>query len=190
MSHSSSTPPDAPSKRRTSQAILQAAARVLADAPDASLDDVAQAADIGRATLYRHFPSRQALLTALHDEAVEEVGRRLADAALDRVPVDQALERIVRAVLVIGDRYAVVMREKVERLESARVEELVRMPIRAVLERGVREGVFRDDIPVETLHALFGSLLTGGVRLVSEQPSSLEDATAHVTAVALAGLRG
>jgi TetR/AcrR family transcriptional repressor of mexCD-oprJ operon len=177
-------------KSRTSQAILEAAARVLADAPDASLDDVAHAADIGRATLYRHFPSRHALLAALRDEAVDEVSRRLADAALDRVPVAQALERIVRAVLVVGDRYSVLMRDKPEHRGLGRVEPLVRQPIRDVLERGVREGIVRDDVPVETLLALLGSLLGAGVRLVSEQPGSLEDTTAHVTAVALAGLRG
>jgi AcrR family transcriptional regulator len=177
-------------QRRTSQAILEAAARVLAETPDASLDDVAQAADIGRATLYRHFPSRQVLLAALHDEALEEIGRRLADAALDRVPAAQALERIVRAILVVGDRYSVVMHEKPEHLRPDRVEELVRQPIRAVLERGVREGVVRDDIPVDALLALFGSLLIGGVRLVSERRASLEDAAAHVTAFAVAGTRG
>lgn len=162
---------------------------MLAEDADASLDDVARAADVGRATLYRHFPSREALLVALRDEAVEEIGRRFADASLDRVPVAEALERIVRATLVVGDRYSVVAREKPERLEHHRVEELMRAPIRAVFARGVAEGTIRADVPLDTLLALFGSALGAGVRLVSERSETLEDATAYVTACALDGLR-
>lgn len=48
--------------------ILEAAHRVLAGDPGASMEQVAVAAGLGRATVHRHFPSRQSLLAALVDD--------------------------------------------------------------------------------------------------------------------------
>jgi AcrR family transcriptional regulator len=181
---------ETPRQRRTTQAILEAAAHVLAEDADAALDDVASAAGVGRATLYRHFESRDALLEALRAQAVDEVGRRFAEASLDRVAVDVAVERIVRAILVVGDRYSVLMREGRDRSEHPQAERLIRAPIRAVIERGRRDGSIRSDLPADTLVHLFGGLLGAGIRLVSEGKESSEDATAHVTALVLDGFRG
>jgi AcrR family transcriptional regulator len=179
-----------PRHRRTSSAILEAAAHVFAEDADASVDDVAQAADVGRATLYRHFPSREALLAALRAEAIDEVGRRFADASLDRVSVAEALERITRAVVVVGDRYRVLMHDDRDTTEDARVDDVIRGPIRAVIERGRREGSIRTDVPAETLLRLFGGLLAAGVRLVSERHETTDDATASVTALVVDGFAG
>src|SRR5262245_26610502 len=93
---------------RTASAILDAAAHALAERTDASMADVASAAGVGRATLYRYYPSREALLDALAAEALADAGARLADAGLDRVPVPEAIERIVRALVAVGDRYVVL----------------------------------------------------------------------------------
>ncbi|WP_406632295.1 TetR/AcrR family transcriptional regulator [Amycolatopsis sp. WGS_07] len=43
---------------------------------DASLDDIAQRAGVGNATLYRHFPTRQALLEAVFREHIDALCRR------------------------------------------------------------------------------------------------------------------
>ncbi|GAB2479970.1 TetR/AcrR family transcriptional regulator [Promicromonospora xylanilytica] len=48
--------------------ILDAAQRVLAGDPGASMEQIAGAAGLGRATVHRHFPSRQSLLAALVDD--------------------------------------------------------------------------------------------------------------------------
>ncbi|WP_344837415.1 helix-turn-helix domain-containing protein [Actinocorallia longicatena] len=50
--------------------ILEAAARLFADhgAPDVTMDDIAKAAGVGRGTLYRRYPDRAAIATALLDE--------------------------------------------------------------------------------------------------------------------------
>src|SRR4029078_11259981 len=52
-----------------------------AHGPNASLDDIARAAGVGAGTLYRHFPTRLALLDAVHPDSVRRVcadGERLA----------------------------------------------------------------------------------------------------------------
>ena len=99
---------------RTPAAILEAAARLLAEDGDASMADLAGAAGVGRATLYRYYPSREALLGALTAEALDELAGRLADAGLETAGVEEAIGRIVRAVLTVGDRYAVLVRERVK----------------------------------------------------------------------------
>src|ERR671926_1972568 len=68
-------------QERVAAAILEAAARVLAvGGEQTSMNDVAAAAGVARATLYRYFPSRQALLDELARVAADEAGARLASA--------------------------------------------------------------------------------------------------------------
>ena len=173
---------------RTPAAILEAAARLLAEDGDASMADLAGAAGVGRATLYRYYPSREALLAALTAEALDELAGRLADAGLETVGVEEAIGRTVRAVLTVGDRYAVLVRERV-RADPDAAERAFTEPIRRVFERGIDEDLLRDDIPVDVQLALFSGVLQAGVRLASERRLGHEDAAAAVTRAYLDGAR-
>ena len=85
----SQTDSNSPRFDRTSAAILDAAARVFADeGASANLATVATAAGVSRATLYRYYKSREVLLQALVRDAIDEAARRLADAGLERAPVE------------------------------------------------------------------------------------------------------
>lgn len=68
--------------RRNVQLLIAAARAAFAsDGPDAPLDDIARAAGVGSGTLYRHFPTRLALLEAVYRDNVERLcaeGERLA----------------------------------------------------------------------------------------------------------------
>src|SRR4051795_4206837 len=68
--------------RRNYEALLTAAADAFADnGTAASLEDIARRAGVGIGTLYRHFPTRQALLEALYFGEVEDVCRSAAELA-------------------------------------------------------------------------------------------------------------
>ncbi|HZE39542.1 MAG TPA: helix-turn-helix domain-containing protein [Stackebrandtia sp.] len=75
--------------QRNRDALVAAARRVFAErGTNAPLDLVVKAANVGSATLYRHFPTRRDLLVAAYAEEIEEVcarARRLlsADDAVD-----------------------------------------------------------------------------------------------------------
>lgn len=79
----------APARRhrqsRTRDAILAAAGEALAADPTASLTDVTAAAGVSRATFYRHFESRAALLAALDLEPDPGAKARILAAALDQL---------------------------------------------------------------------------------------------------------
>jgi AcrR family transcriptional regulator len=172
---------------RTASAILDAAGHLYAtEGAAASMGDVARAAGVGRATLYRYFETRESLLEALAVRAVADVGARLADARLDAVPVEEAIERIVRSVVSVGDRYAVLLDERI-RLDPAETERLIATPIRAVFVRGIEGGVLRDDVSAEILLELFGGLLATVFRLVGHGRLGLEDAAATAGSLFLHG---
>lgn len=71
--------------------LVEAAAVAFAERGEAtSLDDVAQRAGVGIGTLYRHFPTREALVEATYRSAVESLCDA-ADELLETLPPDQAL---------------------------------------------------------------------------------------------------
>ena len=179
----------APSLRdRVAAAILDAAASVLArpGGEQASMNDVALAAGLARATVYRYFPNRQALLDELARRAVREAGDRLADAQLDDVPVEEALARAVRALAAVGDRLVIVERERV-RPEPAEFERAVVEPLSRLFDRGRAAGEIRTDVPTSSL----GESLVGLVVSVLRSTPSLgvEATTALVARLFLDGAR-
>src|SRR5919109_2802674 len=121
-------------------AILEAAARVLAKGGEqASMNDVAVAAGVGRATLYRYFPSRQALLDELARIAADDAGVRLASARIEEVAAGEGIKRAVRALIEVGDPFVVVARERV-RPDPEQFEQSVTEPLRRLFERGQLAG--------------------------------------------------
>ena len=189
MSKSPAEPTSSPRYDRTAAAILDAAAHALAaHGGSANMAEVAAAAGVSRATLYRYYPSREALLEALGAQALAEAGRRLADAGLDRCSVPEAIERLLRALLAVGDRYSVLLVEQVKP-DPDEAERAIGAHIAAVLERGMKEGILRDDLPPEALHKLFGGLIFAAVNIVGERRLGLEETAAATAALFLDGAR-
>jgi AcrR family transcriptional regulator len=174
---------------RTAGAILDAAAHVLSEQGNSSsMADVAEAAGVSRATLYRYYPHREALLGALASEALADGAARLADAGLERATVEEAIKRIVRAIVAVGDRYAVLVQEHVK-FDAAEAERLLGAPMRAVFNRGIEEGLLRQDLPVDVLLQLFGGALMSAVKLTQHGGLGLEEASAATAALFLDGAR-
>ena len=71
--------------------------------------EVAAAAGVAQATLYRWFPTRGGLLQALTTYAVDAAVTQLAQADLDTVPVPEGIARLVRLVAAAGSKYAAVI---------------------------------------------------------------------------------
>lgn len=173
-------------QQRVSAAILEAAARVFAHAERASMTDVAAAAGVARATVYRYFPSREFLLEELAQLAVSDAEARLISARIDEVDAEEGVARAVRALIEVGDYFVVLARERV-RPDGQQFEQKLAAPLRRLFERGQSSGVIRDDISSSWLtESLFG--LAAGV-LASSPSRGKEDTIAAITSLFLDGAR-
>ena len=174
-------------RARVSGAILEAAAALFADRGEqASMADVAAAAGMARATVYRYFPNREALFEALARHAVDEAGERLQAGRLEEVPVPEAFERAVRALVAVGDYFVVVSR-KSARLDPAEFEGRVASPLRGLIERAQSMGEVRNDLPASWL---MESLVGIVASVLQTRPSlGVEDTVAGITSLFLDGAR-
>jgi TetR/AcrR family transcriptional regulator, mexCD-oprJ operon repressor len=174
-------------QQRVPGAILDGAAQVLAArGGDTSMSDVAAAAGVARATVYRYFPNRQALLEELAEVAIRAAGDRLSSARVDEVPLEEGVTRAVRALVEVGDPLVVLVREAAA-ADSGAFEDRVAAPLRGLIDVGQASGQVRDDIA----GAWLVDVLIGLVVSVRSSPRALgrEDTVAALTSLFLNGAR-
>jgi AcrR family transcriptional regulator len=152
-----------------------------------SMADIAAAAGAGRATLYRHFPTREQLLQALSTTARDATAARLAEADLDAVPVPEAIARVARVGAAGGSKYAALISRFGVSDYGGDAEQQIDTMIRALLQRGLDDGMFRGDLTVTELLFLLGQLLQAAARMTAEHAAGVEKAAALVTSVFLHG---
>lgn len=159
--------------RRNIDAILQAATNALARDPDASIADIARVAGVGRVTLYGHFDSRAALVTAVMRRAIAETESALRAADLDGDPA-AALVRLVQSTWSTTYRYGALVVAAERTLDPGEVTAAHAGPmehVQRLFERGQATGRFRSDLPAAWLvmllhtvtHAVAGALHRGEI---------------------------
>jgi AcrR family transcriptional regulator len=172
---------------RVAGAILDAAADLLARGGEPpSMNEVAAAAGVSRATLYRYYPTREQLLQALTAAAISATAARLAEADLDAVPVAEGIARVARVVAAGGSKYAAIV-SQLGPTDAGPEQEQITTILDGLLRRGIDDGTFRDDISAGELRFLFGSLLQAAARLAAEHQAGVEKAAALITTAFLHG---
>ena len=174
-------------QQRVAAAILEGAAQIFAiQGEQASMNDVAEAAGVARATVYRYFPNREVLFDELAQAAMSDLHARLSSARIEEVAPAEGLARAVRALSDLGDSFVLLARVRL-RSDPGRFERELMQPLHRLFERGQAGGEIRDDIDAgrltESLIGLVVSALTTSPRL------GREDLTAIVTALFLDGAR-
>jgi AcrR family transcriptional regulator len=164
--------PESGTRGRTRRAILAAAASLLARRRDATLAEIAEAADVGRSTLHRYFPDRGELLRAVVVDSLEELGRSVEEAAIEDGPPLEGMRRLVEAMVAVGDRilflwgdprvledYGPPARADGECEDDAAPAD---EPVLRLIRRGQDEGVFDPEAdPRWIQHVLWGLVFTG-----------------------------
>jgi len=140
--------------RRNRERILKAARAVFADRGiDAQIDDVAKRAKVGVGTVYRHFPTKEALRDALVRERFEEIAG-YAREALER---DDAWEGFCELIFRAAERNAVdrafceivAFTDQSSILEeSGLAESTAELIARAKAQGAMRADATADDIPI------------------------------------------
>jgi AcrR family transcriptional regulator len=138
--------------RRNYDRLLAAAGAAFAErgADDVSLEEIARRAGVGIGTLYRHFPTRQALLEAVYRDQVDALGARAAELTQADSPA-AALAEWVAALVTFGKAkrnlttaLLEVLDKDSELLSSARPVLLGATD--ALVERAQRAGAVRADV--------------------------------------------
>ncbi|QHC22973.1 TetR/AcrR family transcriptional regulator [Streptomyces sp. GS7] len=174
--------------QRNRDKILAAAVRVFTEEGlDAHFERIAKEAGVGSGTLYRNFPTREALIEAAYRNEVA----RLCDAVpglLATMPPGEALRAWTRrfidyatAKLGMADALRAVVASGANPYADSR--EMIQAALSSLMDAGVAAGVIRSDIlPTDMFAAL------AGIALTSARPEQREQAE-RLLDLALDGLR-
>ena len=154
MSSARSSSAGAPRKRadaeRSIAAIIDAAVDTLASDHEASMAEIARRAGVVRATIYVHFPTREALIEAVTEHAIDASSRAIAAADPQSGRADEALRRVLGAAWQTLGRFhgLVTLNTRLPAEELHRRHAPVIALLAPLIERGQRDGVFRAAVPV------------------------------------------
>ena len=155
---------------------MDAAASVLASNPGAPMSAVAEAAGVGRATLYRHFPTREALVKELALEAIERTDEAVAPAFAPGLTSEESLRAMLEAIVPLGDRFHFLAREWVEDDDVAAGERRQRRGLEEFVEHARRDGFFAAEVPTAWIVAAIDALVWAAWAAVEEGAIAPRDA--------------
>lgn len=171
--------------RKNIESIMDAATACLARDPGVSVAEIAKTAGVGRVTLYGHFESRDTLVTQVVERAIQQSDDALAAVDLDGDP-RAALTRLLEASWQLTQQYGALIVAAEQSMPHDRFQE-VHLGLldrwKPLMERGRRDGSFRDDQPLEwqltlvqsVLHAASGAVYRGEIK--AEDAAGLIDGT-------------
>ncbi|BBZ77285.1 hypothetical protein MANY_26220 [Mycolicibacterium anyangense] len=132
--------------------ILAAAVSVLGTEPLVSLERVAQLAGVHRATVYRHFPSREHLIEAVVEQALVE-GRDVVDRTARHPVGEKAVYVLAAETTQYEDRYSFLI--GLPEVAAAGPDPI---GLSALMQSWQEHDVLRDDMSPQWLAATFVAL--------------------------------
>jgi AcrR family transcriptional regulator len=169
---------------RNRERILEAAEALFIErGADASLDDIAKRANVGIGTLYRRFPTRDALLAATSDERLLALAEasRARDEKLDPAA---SIRAFVKELVNHANHYrglaallGTVLQEGTPGCHAGRDEGC------RLLQRAQKAGVVRKDVSIDDLVCVVTA-----IALAVEQGGSTKSRVAHLVDIFLDGI--
>jgi AcrR family transcriptional regulator len=175
---------------RTRRALLDAAVTVLTKDSAASLAEVASVAGVGRTTLHRYYPTREGLIRALVEDALDRVAEAIASATPEDGPALDALQRVTDTVVPLGPSLAFLHAEP----DQYNARDLIRRwydalePVARAVERGQLEGSIRGDLPVKWIVDAYSGLILTAWDVADEGRIWLHDAPRLVMTTLVGGI--
>jgi AcrR family transcriptional regulator len=155
------------------QNLLDAASRLFAERGVArtTVDDIAEAADVARQTVFNHFPYKEALALELAADSIQQVANEayvLLEAGVPALEVlDRVANRVLDAAIEDGERAVVVARELLhpDGERAARASESVPLGqlFEAILIQAKEEGSVREDLPLDIVATRMSAIVTSVV---------------------------
>ena len=129
-----------------------------------TLEQIARAAEVGIGTLYRHFPTREALVEALYRKELADLCAAAAELLKSHAP-----EQALRAWMDLFADYVAAKREMTDALRAvfaagtvtvSQAREELTVAVRTILDAGVADGTLRDDVRPEDIVAMIVGAFT------------------------------
>ena len=141
---------------RNRERLIEAATHVFGmGAPQASLEAVAREAEVGIGTLYRHFPTRDALFEAVYRREVDHLGDLAERLAHEAAPVDALRQWLHANVGLVATKRGMVEALQLGASGSTELKaysfERLTAALALLLARGVATGDLRADITADDL---------------------------------------
>jgi len=175
-------------KSHTRDNLLLALANALADEPRASMGQLAVMVGLSRATLCRHFPSRDAMMQALFDAGFASVEQAIERAQLHTGSADQAIRRMINELLPIVELYACVdQHTQNDAAMEAKVQPL-RASLILLFQDWQKAGELRVDLPAAWLLESTFALLRSAAVMIRSERLARHDAVDNVYALLWQGI--
>jgi AcrR family transcriptional regulator len=161
--------------RRNRERIVSSGRELFArDGPEAQMDEIAARAGVGIGTVYRHFPTKEALLTAMVRDRFQEFAE-IATLAEESVDAREALQTVMlrSAEAVEGDVGFQLAMMGSEELEWEGIQEqkaVLATVLGRIIRRAVDAGVVREDFTVDD----FGMVMCGVTSTMYYKPGNAD----------------
>lgn len=154
-----------PRASRSRQALLEAGIEALLQNPNASLTEIAALASVGRATLYRHFETREQLIQELARESLALTDTALSPIKEQGLEGREAIEAMLYAIMPLADRFHFLFSlwniaendPLVITIYERQLEELAEL-----VEQGKRAGTINTELTTSWITSSIDSLIYTG----------------------------
>jgi AcrR family transcriptional regulator len=154
----------ADAERNRARLLASAQAAFASGQEQVTLEQIARDADVGIGTLYRHFPTREALVEALYRKELADLCASAGDLLATHAPEDA-----LRAWMDRFSGYVTAKREMADALRVvfasgavtvSQIRELLADAVQTILDAGVAAGTLRDDVRAEDIVATVVGMFT------------------------------
>lgn len=184
-----------PQQRRTKsrEKIIEAATQLLSINPRASLDDIAEAATVGRATLFRHFKNKESLMLYLTDEALTQMEMQCQPIFSAEAPAKQKLQQLTQVLITLGARFSFLMLDDSMYADQQLMERYEKHlhALSIVFQQAQNEQLISKNFPLTWLVSLYESHIYAAWTYrqnPEEQNNSVENTVALVVKSLLNGI--
>lgn len=169
---------------RSVRAIIEAAERVLAVDPGASVEQIAEAAGLTRTTVHRRFSSRQAIIDALAVSAKQELAEAIAAARTEQSPALVALHRVTEYVLRTKGRWKFTLVNPLADTSAAHETWAeINADTLELFARAKSEGLIAPEADLEWVRQVYYALLHEAIAKPVSSPEAGPDYVALATLV-------
>lgn len=167
-------------KSRDREELLLNLVNALADQPRASMGQLASMVGLSRATLCRHFPSRDTMVLAMSEAGITSAKLAITRARPNEGSPEQAINRLIEELLPIVELYTYVDQQghADEELE-ARVQPL-RASLITLFQQWQGSGALRVDLPAAWLVESMSALLRSAATMIRSGRLARRDAAQSV----------